>query len=125
MALKDVVGQEKALAILKGSIVRERMPHAMLFAGDEGIGKKLTALNTAKALNCLHSEEQDLFAASAANDPDLKADELDACDICTSCGIIDKSCHPDVFFIEPAGTAGQITVDAVGKPEEALPYNPS
>ena len=39
MALKDIIGQEKAINILKGCISRERIPHALLFAGDEGIGK--------------------------------------------------------------------------------------
>ena len=55
MALKDIIGQERAINILKGCIARERVPHALLFAGDEGIGKRLAAVNFAKALNCLGS----------------------------------------------------------------------
>ena len=48
MALKDIIGQEKALNILKGCINKERIPHSIFFAGDEGIGKKLAAVNFAK-----------------------------------------------------------------------------
>ena len=52
MALKDIIGQERAIEILRGCIKRNRVAHAYIFAGDEGIGKKLTAINFAKALNC-------------------------------------------------------------------------
>lgn len=53
MALRDVIGQEKAVNILLGTIQRGRIPSAYLFAGESGIGKKFTALNLAKAINCL------------------------------------------------------------------------
>ena len=52
MALKDIIGQERALGILRGCIAKNRLAHAYLFAGDAGIGKRLTAVNFAKALNC-------------------------------------------------------------------------
>ena len=53
MALRDVIGQEKAVNILLRTIQRGRIPSAYLFAGESGIGKKFTALNLAKAINCL------------------------------------------------------------------------
>jgi len=33
-------------------IVSDRLPGALLFTGEEGIGKKLFALEVARALNC-------------------------------------------------------------------------
>ena len=53
MALIDVIGQEKAVNILLRTLQRDRIPSSYLFTGESGIGKKFTAVNLAKALNCL------------------------------------------------------------------------
>jgi DNA polymerase-3 subunit delta' len=123
MALKDIIGQEKALNILKGCINKERIPHAIFFAGDEGIGKKLTAINFAKALNCTGaSDGPDLFADKPAKQD--TAVFKDACDKCSSCIKIDKGNHPDLFMIEPEGDGGQIKVSAIRQLEESMSYKP-
>lgn len=117
MALKDVVGQEGALEILRGSITKNRVAHAYLFAGEDGIGKKLTAINFAKALNCLKPVHRSPFTV------DRKEKNLlttDSCDECSSCIKIDKAIHPDVFLIAPEN--GQIKVDVIRKLEESLAY---
>ncbi|GBE41100.1 DNA polymerase III subunit tau [bacterium BMS3Bbin09] len=123
MALKDIIGQEKALNILKGCINKERIPHAIFFAGDEGIGKKLTAINFAKTLNCTGtSDGPDLFADVPAEQD--TAVFKDACGKCSSCIKIDKGSHPDIFFLGPEGDGGQITVSAIRQLEESLSYKP-
>jgi DNA polymerase-3 subunit delta' len=100
MALNDIVGQERALKILFGMLKRNRVPSAMLFSGDTGIGKRLAAVSYAKALNCL--------------DPA----GFDCCDACASCKKIDAASHPDVTFTFPE--KGEIKIDAVRKLEETL-----
>ncbi len=125
MALKDIIGQKRALDILKGFIVKGRIPHALLFAGDEGIGKRLTALNFAKAVNCAGPEIDDLFAVPGAESNDTPdAGSTDACDKCASCSKTEKGNHPDVFIIESEGDGGQITVSAIRSLEESLSYKP-
>lgn len=125
MALKDIIGQEKALTVLKSCIVKNRIPHALFFAGDEGIGKKLTAINFAKTINCLKGGVDDLFSiGEEINTGDLTMDQIDACDKCTSCAKIDKGNHPDVFIIGPEGDSGQIKVSAVRQLGESLSYKP-
>lgn len=130
MALKDIIGQDSPVGILKGCITKERIPHALLFTGDEGIGKRLTAVNFAKALNCRrgageesHDMSGSLFqeAEPVAPDPALL---MDACDRCPSCTKIENSNHPDIFIIGPEGDGGQITVSAIRQLEEALSYKP-
>lgn len=122
MSLRDIIGQDRALNILRGCIERDRVPHALLFAGDEGIGKRLAAVNFAKALNCGGGSEDDLFAAvGEENDSDQ---DIDACDRCPSCTKIDREAHPDVFFIAPEGDGGQITVSAIRQLEADLSYKP-
>ncbi len=123
MALKDIVGQGKALDVLRGFIERDRIPHALLFAGDEGIGKRLAAQNFAKAINCLKTEDSDLFSCAGKEGVDQQdAEDADACDRCASCSKIDKGNHPDLFFISPEGEGGQITVSAIRQLEESLSY---
>ena len=62
--------------MLKRMLVSDRLPGAMLFTGEEGIGKKLFALEIARALNCRT----------------LKDGE--ACGVCSSCVRIRKLNYP-------------------------------
>lgn len=130
MALKDIIGQEKALDILRGCVRKARIPHALLFAGDDGIGKKLTAISFAKTLNCkgVRSQESEvgsnnLFQNSNPQPPTPNP-LIDACDQCPSCIKIDKGNHPDVFIIGPEGDGDQIRVEAIRQLEESLSYKP-
>lgn len=132
MALRDIIGQERAIRILRGFMQRDRIPHALLFAGDDGIGKRLTAINFAKALNCRRggrTEEEDadgLFSAGTeVKSPDPEIEPLiDACDDCPSCRKIDSGNHPDVMRIGPEGEGGKITISSVRSVGEALSFKP-
>ena len=93
MALSHVIGQERALRILRGAIARKRVASTYLFAGEEGIGKRFAALNFAKALNCQYPRDGD------------------ACDTCPSCIKTDAGTHPDLMFVEAEGE--QIKVEQV------------
>ena len=124
MALKDIIGHERELNILRGCIERDRIAHSYMFTGDEGIGKKLTAMNFAKALNCLRSAGDDLFSAGQDDTTGTSGIDIDACDTCPSCMKIDKGNHPDVFIIGPEGDGGQITVSVIRQLEESLSYRP-
>lgn len=64
--------------------LRERLPHAILFHGPEGIGKTLFAERFAKALLC---------QAPTTN--------RDACDHCDSCGWFEQYSHPDYRRVRP------------------------
>ncbi|MEW6600222.1 MAG: DNA polymerase III subunit delta' [Nitrospirota bacterium] len=132
MAFKDIIGQDRPLNILKGCIIKERIPHALLFAGDEGIGKRLTAVNFAKALNCRGMEGDETEAAGGllfeVPEPEQGGPGPEtlpeACDNCPSCKKIESGNHPDVFIIGPEGEGGQITVQSIRQLEESLSYKP-
>jgi len=109
MALRDIIGQEQALEILRGNIAKNRIAHTYLFTGEDGIGKKLTAINFAKVLNCTQNTDKRSLGS-----------EIDCCDECPSCKKINKSIHPDVFLITHAG--GQIKVDVIRRLEESLSH---
>ncbi|MFH0739261.1 MAG: DNA polymerase III subunit delta' [Candidatus Omnitrophota bacterium] len=82
MPFKDIKGQARAIEILENSLQHSAIAGAYLFVGEEGIGKYLTAVNFAKAINCL-------------------SEDYRSCDSCLSCLKIEKKQHPDVHFIEP------------------------
>ena len=101
MSFKDIQGQDRATSFLRGSIESGRISHAYIFYGPYGIGKKLTAMNFAKALNC-----------SAANEAG-GASFAQSCDACIPCRKIDSSNHPDVSVLRPEKEGGSISIDAV------------
>jgi len=108
MALKDVIGHERIINILRGYIKRTRLPHALLFAGDDGIGKRFTATNLAKTLNC----------------QGIKEPHIDCCDRCPSCKKIDRLTHPDLFVVKPEGRGGQIQISCIRDLQRFLSYKP-
>lgn len=86
MSFKQVVGQEDVIRILTSSIESSRLPHALLFAGPDGVGKGLVARELAKALNCERGGP-------------------DPCDGCQPCRKIEGFNHPDVWLVEPTGSS--------------------
>jgi len=50
--LDQLIGNEHVKSLLRRILKTSRVPGAMLFTGEDGIGKKLFALEIAKALNC-------------------------------------------------------------------------
>jgi DNA polymerase-3 subunit delta' len=50
--LSDVRGHDRVRSILSRALARDRLPPALLFAGPEGVGKKLVALAVAQAALC-------------------------------------------------------------------------
>lgn len=48
----ELTGNERVKILLRRIIETNRVPGALLFSGEEGVGKKLFALEVARALNC-------------------------------------------------------------------------
>ncbi|TAL25122.1 MAG: DNA polymerase III subunit delta' [Nitrospirae bacterium] len=129
MALRDIIGQEKAINILLGTIGKGRIPSAYLFAGEQGIGKKLTAINISKLLNCQNPQplttrpgELPPRSGGFAEENEETNPRSDACDSCPSCKKIDSRTHPDFLLVEPE--KGEIRVDEIRAIEEALSFAP-
>lgn len=76
-------------------LASDRMPHALLFSGPDGIGKGRFALALAHYLMC----EQPVSGT--------------ACGQCRQCGFNRAATHPDLQCIEPDAKGKQIKVDQV------------
>lgn len=128
MSFRDIIGQDHAISILQGAMARSRIASAYLFAGEDGVGKRLTALNFAKALNCLsRSETAGLFAAPGTSENPDTGDEYEACDHCDSCLRFDSGTHPDLIRITPDRgmiKIGQIRYREGSADEEGTPFRP-
>jgi DNA polymerase-3 subunit delta' len=85
MSLKEIFCQDKAISILQRSLAADKMPHAYIFAGVEGIGKFKTAREWAKLLLCKNPAAEDGFA--------------DSCGSCQSCLMFEAGSHPDFSLI--------------------------
>jgi len=103
MAFRDVVGHQRPLQILRRAIETGRVHHAYLFTGMEGIGKRVVALNMAKALNCSNQGGE-------------------ACDHCPVCQRIDKGVHPDLILINPTGDT--IKIGQVRELQRSIAFKP-
>jgi len=56
-SFSQLFGQEKTVENLRNAIINGRIGHAYIFHGPKGIGKTTIARIFAKAVNCLHGEE--------------------------------------------------------------------
>jgi len=86
IALDDVLGQDRAIAILRAAIDSKRLHHAWIFHGPPGVGKLTTALAFA-AILLDPSSEPDL-AGRVAPDPDSSAQAL-----------LRAGTHPDLHLV--------------------------
>lgn len=118
MSLADIIGQEKAIGMLTGILERQRLANSYIFSGEPGIGKKLTALNFAKAINCLKSEATPELLTPNSELPTRP----DACDKCEACLKIESGSHPDLLLISPEDR--QIKIDEIRLIDEALSFRP-
>ena len=85
MPLAQIRGQEASVDLISRTLQLNRLPSAWLFSGPPSVGKRLTALLIAQALNCKTHQG------------------LDACGTCDPCRQIEVGNFADVELIEPSG----------------------
>ena len=96
-----IIGHKKQWEFLKKQFLVSRVPHALLFSGEESLGKKRVAFEFLKLLNC---ENTDLSKRP--------------CQVCQSCKAMEKRIHPDFFFIKPEN--GTIGIPQIRRLSESL-----
>ncbi|HEU4936308.1 MAG TPA: DNA polymerase III subunit delta' [Vicinamibacterales bacterium] len=108
IAFRDITGHRLLLELIARAAVRGTLPPSVIFAGPEGVGKRLAAVSLAQVMNCLA----------------LKGtDAVDACGKCAACTRIARGVHADVLVVEP-GDTGTIKIDQVRDAVERSAYRP-
>ncbi len=106
-----VLGQERAVGTLRAGLRMNRISHAYLFTGPEGIGKRTLALAFAMTLNCQAEPAQ------GQEYPDRP------CGICPSCSRLLRWAHPDLIETNlqtQAQAMGETGGKAKGAPAKEL-----
>jgi DNA polymerase-3 subunit delta' len=83
----ELLGQDRARAQLRRAAGSGRLPHAYLFCGIEGSGRRGAARMLAARLNCGSPRAED------------------ACGECPSCRKLARGTHPDLVAVEPEAEA--------------------
>lgn len=98
----SIIGQEEAVSRLKRLIKGQHMPHALLFAGPESVGKYLSAKTLGAALLC-------------------ESDDA-PCGTCQSCRMVDSQSHPDLVIVRP--DKQNIKIEQIRKMQKDLSLAP-
>lgn len=105
MAFADIPDQEKAKKLIRNQLNNQRLSHAYLFLGPEGVGQKELAKTLAKTYFCENMDE-------------------DSCEECTQCIKVKHSNHPDFDFLESEENKDQIGIDLIRDLQKRIAYRP-
>lgn len=109
MSWQRVRGHD-AVAQAFDQVVRSgRLAHAYLFAGPSGVGKRLFAVELAKALLC----------------EDPPSSRLEACDACDACLQVEAGTHPDFFTAGRLEDNLEVIIDVIRELCRSLALKPA
>ena len=100
---ESITGQSQAIRILTGYLSRGTIPHAFLFVGMAGVGKKTTAMAFAMACNCPDIDSGPFDRENEGPHPEARQKRINPCGRCRSCRKILSGNHPDFIHIKPSG----------------------
>ena len=86
MQFNKIIGQDHLKKKLRETVKNNRVAHAQLFYGGEGVGKLPLAIAYAQFINC---KDENKFING------------DSCGTCPSCNKYNKLIHPDLHFVFP------------------------
>ncbi|MBW1980697.1 MAG: DNA polymerase III subunit delta' [Deltaproteobacteria bacterium] len=104
MSFADIFGQQRVIRLLQRGLRNNRLPHSMLFTGQQGVGKRLTAVTLAKVLTC------------------QGGNRLDCCEQCSSCAKVNNNNHPDVLTLN--GQKDIIKIGQIRNMQQHLRFRP-
>jgi len=103
----NICGHEAATAFLKEHTQPEKLRHAYLITGPEGVGRTTLALAFIKALNCLNPPAQGEF-----------------CDQCFACRQINARAFSDLTLLTPLEGHQDLRIDQIREMQQALALAP-
>jgi DNA polymerase-3 subunit delta' len=101
MGFSDIIGHGRQKEFLLSLLHSERLPHAFLFSGQDGIGKRKVAIEFVKHILC----EKGI-----------------GCGLCRPCLKIDHETHPDLLIVEGESSIGIAQSRMISKEVSEHPY---
>ncbi len=105
MSFAAIAGHERPLRVLRRAVRADRVPHAYLFWGPEGVGKETVARELARVLLCA--------------DPGALV-RAEACGACPACRKVAAGTHADLHLVVAKGAS--LPVAEVRTLQETLAY---
>ena len=103
MGFSELIGHSNQIETLRRALLNDRLHHAYLFLGPDGVGKRTLAMALAQAIHC--SELQG-----------------DYCGRCVNCASIIHGNHADVRFIGPLLGKKEIAIQQIRELERELRF---
>jgi DNA polymerase-3 subunit delta' len=103
----ELLGHEWAVTQLMEQIVQDKLRHAYLFTGPQGIGRRTLALRLAQALNCPQP--------AGTGEP---------CQTCRTCQQIERMQHPDLAIVQAEQRGGTLKVEQIRELQRSLSLAP-
>ncbi|MBN1883449.1 MAG: AAA family ATPase [Deltaproteobacteria bacterium] len=100
-----IEGQDRPTGILSGLFFSDRIPHALIFSGPPGVGKRTAAKRFAQALVCRGMGARPCFE-------------------CEPCRRVARDMFPDVISIEIPEEKKNIPIDMIREVEEIIAFRP-
>ncbi len=108
----NLIGNAWAQALLCGHMQDDRLRHAYLFVGPQGVGKRTLALRFAQALNCERHA-----GSGALCDPAQEP-------ACRACRLTPQAAYPDLHMLRPEDEGGGIRVEQIRELQRQLALAP-
>ena len=96
MSWQRIKGHDPVVRSFQSAWQRGRVGQAYLFVGPSGVGKHTFARELAKALLC-----------------EGRKAELEACDACTACTLVDAGTHPDLFTASRPEESVELPIEVI------------
>ena len=99
--LQDIIGQVQVINRLQNAMGGDRLPHAFLFAGPAGVGRRTTAIAFAKTLLCQNPTDAPSEPPQQSQPEATRTHPFrQACGQCDSCRMMAADSHPDFHLIQ-------------------------
>jgi len=99
------LGNQLVVERLEAKLRAGRLPHALVFSGPEGVGKRTYALRLVRALNCENGGTR-------------------GCGECPSCRKVGRGTHPDLGIVSVESGSTQIRIEQIRGLRETLDLAP-
>jgi DNA polymerase-3 subunit delta' len=113
----DLFGQGRPIKILQSILQTGDVPNALLFTGEDGIGKRSTAMIFIQTLLC-QTPSIPLVRGRQ------EEEEINPCNLCLSCQKIQSGNHPDFMAIAPAKDEHSIKIDNIRAMQDTIVFAP-